>query len=76
MSTFELFTVAALLASNLFWLFYSHRLKKTQVEHQARPNSVELEEFLHDLTRAGTAVVKISPISVGDIMLRVKNNAK
>ena len=62
--------------SSTFAFFHLHRYRrrafKAEAELARRPNSIELEDFLHDLSLHGRGVVQISALRINEILLRAR----
>jgi len=62
--------------SSIVAIFYLQRYRrrafKAEAELARRPNSIELEDFLHDLSLHGRGVVQISALRINEILLRAR----
>lgn len=76
-------TIIALLSTLLLFIVLLYREKKAHEKTQEnlkdaivklrdRPNSVELDEFIHDLSTRGRGVIAVSAIRIDEILLRAE----
>ena len=64
-----IYSAAILLIASLTLNWRLLRSLKTAKQHPKKRYSIEAEELLHDLTRNGTAVVKITPLDPSSLFI-------